>query len=126
MFNHIVDLVGRSFHASIGEPWNFESAAGRGRLVGKIQQILLDQSGNVLLLCDVEPFLFREKTVSSVAAVNRYQSSQDVVECLWKNRSAGLNFVFRLSGEVFTPENVQYAIADRDNCSFLVGTMRLE
>jgi len=126
MSNHTANIVGKSFHASIGEPWNFESDAGRGRLEGSIQQIIFDQSGNPLLLCEVIPFFSSGKRISSVVAVNRYRSNQDVIEALRLSGSAGLNFMFQRSGEIFSAKDIEPALRRTADCSFLVGTMRLK
>lgn len=126
MSNHTVDLVGRSFQASIGEPWDFESHAGQNRLEGRIQQIVFDQSGNPLLLCEVTPFSSAGKRISSVVAVNRYMSSQNLVDVLSMSSSANLNFIFQRSGEIFLAADVEQALRREEGYSFLVGTMKLK
>lgn len=126
MSNHTVDLVGKSFQASIGEPWDFESDAGQNRLEGKIQQIVFDQSGNPLLLCEVIPFLSAEKRISSVVAVNRYAGSQNLIDALSLSGSATLNFMFQQSGEMFSAEDVEQDLRREADCGFLVGTMKLK
>lgn len=125
MYNHTVDLVGRPFHASIGEPWDFESDAGQNRLVGVIQRMALDKTGNVLLICDVIPFMASGKKVTSVVAVNRYNRSQNPVDVLKMSGSATMNFMFKRSGEIFSVEDIEQALLREDSCSFLVGSMKL-
>lgn len=125
MSNHTADLVGKSFHASIGEPWNFESAAGQNRLEGKIQRIVFEQPGQPLILCEVSPFLSSGKTISSIVAVNRYTSSQNLIDDLSMSGSAILNFMFQKSGKIFLAEDIEAVLNRAEDCSFLVGTMRL-
>jgi hypothetical protein len=124
MSSHTADLVGKIFHASIGEPWDFESDAGRNRLEGKIQQIVFDRSGQPLLLCEVIPFSSFGKTINSVVAVNRYRGSQNIIDVLRISGSVTLNFMFQKSGEVFSAENAESVLNRATDCSFLVGTMK--
>ena len=126
MSNHTADLVGKSFHASIGEPWDFESDAGQNRLEGKIQQIIFDVSGNPLLLCEVVPFSSSGIRIGSVVAVNRYVSSQNIIDVLSTAGSATLNFMFQRSGKVFLEEETESVLSQAEACSFLVGTMKLK
>ncbi len=126
MSNHIVDLIGKSFHVSIGEPWDFESNAGQNLMKGRIREIVFDQTGSPLILCEVIPFSSSGRSISSIVAVNRYQNTQDVIESLRLSGSAGLNFIFRRSGEIFSVDNVETVLNRGADCSFLVGTMKLE
>jgi len=126
MSNHTAELIGKSFQASIGEPWDFESDAGQNRLEGAIQQMVLDQSGNPLLLCEVIPFSSSGKRISSVIAVNRYTGSQNLIDVLSMSGSVTLNFMFQRSGEIFSAEDVESVLRRAADCSFLVGTMKLK
>lgn len=130
MSSHTVnDLVGLSFYASIGEPWDFESDAGPNKLLGTIQQIAFDQSGNPLLLCEVVPFSFSKSRIHQVVAVNRYRGSQDVIDAMRTKGAATLNFMFQKSGHALPEISMNAALSafsDTANCSFLVGTMHLQ
>ena len=119
------DLVGLSFSASIGEPWDFESDAGPNRLQGTIQMIALDQRDNPLLLCEVVPFSFSTKRIHQVIAVNRYCGSQDVIEALRTMGEATLDFCFLKSGDVLPEISIETDLSDRSKWSFLVGRMYL-
>lgn len=126
MFNHIADLVGKSFSASIGEPWDFESDAGQNKLEGKIQKIVFDNARNPLLFCEVSPFSFSGNRISQVVAVNRYISSQDVINDLSVTGTATLNFIFQKSGDSFSVDGIDSTLGSLTNCSFIVGTMKLK
>ncbi len=126
MSSHAVDdLVGRTFYASIAEPWDFESDAGQNKLEGTIQRALFDRYGNVLLLCQVVPFFFATKRIDEVVAVNRYQGSQDVLDALRAKGTATLNFMFQRSGGAFQDGSIEISLSDRRSCGFVVGTMHL-
>ncbi|MGI0015307.1 MAG: hypothetical protein ACREBU_17970 [Nitrososphaera sp.] len=119
------DLVGLSFSASIGEPWDFESDAGPNRLQGTVQMIAFDQRGNPLLLCEVVPFSFSSKRIHQVIAVNRYCGSQDVIDALRTMGEATLNFCFLKSGDVLPDIGIETMLSDPSKSDFLVGRMYL-
>jgi len=119
------DLVGLSFSASIGEPWDFESDAGPNTLQGTVRLIAFDQRGNPLLFCEVVPFSSSTKRIRQVIAVNRYQGSQDVIDALRTKGEATLNFFFLKSGDVLPDIGIETMLHDPSKSDFLVGTMHL-
>lgn len=125
MSNHTADLIGRSFRVSIGEPWGFESAAGKSRLLGRITGVIFTKDGSPLILCEVTPFISHGHSVSSVVAVNRYKGTQDVIGCLATASPVTMNFVFQTSGESVRAETVEAVLNQKSGSSFLVGTMEL-
>lgn len=125
MSSHIDDLIGKAFQASIGEPWDFESEAGPNYLEGIILDIIVDSSGNQLIICEVTPFTSLGKKIFSVVAVNRYKGKQNELIDAITSGTATVNFMFQVSGDDFQPENLESILRNEDDCSFLVGTMKL-
>lgn len=125
MFNHTDDLIGKSFFATISEPWRFESELGQYKLSGKILKVFFHRDGDPLILCEVTPFLNNGKKITEVVGVNRYLSSQNVIESL-KNGEATLNFMFQKSGNPFDDvDNLDVILQDKEKCGFLIGDMKL-
>jgi len=128
MFNHIDDLlVGLSFTASIGEPWDFVSSVGQNRLDGKIIAGIFLDSGQPCFLCTVMPFIMAGVRVTTVVGVNRYRGSQDLVKVLKAGEKAILNFVFLTSGYAISSDDIANVLSgNKGETSFLVGSMKLD
>lgn len=119
------DLVGNLFIASIGEPFDFESEFGSNKLSGKILKIIISEKGQPRIHCEVTPFIDNGKKITQIVGVNRYVSSQNVIDELNKD-GAILNFMFQKSGDSFNyVDGLDEVLKDKDKCSFLIGTMKL-
>ena len=121
-------LVGRAITASIGEPWDFRSAAGDNVLTGRIVATSAPGEPVEWLLCEVSPFMAGAQTVSTVAAVRRY-ANEEPLRQLQAHSSTHANLLYDPSGARLTPERVRAVLAAPGSPSggitFLVGSVRL-
>ncbi len=125
MLNHIrSSLAGKTFEASIGEPWNFESHAGQNKLAGVILATSIEGSDVDWLLLKVSPFDHKGHKIKQVVGVNRYSSSQDVFGQLLAHKIVTLNFMFTLDGHELTESSILSELSNQSNFSFLVGSMK--
>ncbi len=126
MSNHsFIELIGRNILASIGEPWDFLSEDGDGRLVGKITDVWFDKDNEPLICCRVSRFVEKSKVISDILLVNRYCSEQHLIETLLAGKPVVVNMMFRVDGKPFEQENIEKTLLDRKNVSFLIGSVTL-
>lgn len=125
MSNLTSGLEGRRFSASIGEPWDFVSAAGANRLEGNVLMVALSKDGQPALLCRVSPFKYSLAEISQVIAVNRYVGSQDILTTLHTGQLATMNFVFSVLAQEIEEADILSALANSEPKAFLVGSMEL-
>jgi len=123
-------LVGRMIVASIGEPWDFRSAAGDNLLTGRVVAVSAPDESVEWLLCDVSPFMIGTQTVSTVAAVRRY-ADEEPLQQLHARGTTHANLLYDPSGSPLTPDRVRAALAASPTVStagvaFLVGSVRLQ
>lgn len=93
MSNHTDEFVGRSFSASIGEPWDFESDAGPNRLDGRVTDVSTDAEFP-WRLCTVSVFRNGGRAVTTVAIVDRYATQDGLLRRLARGERVGANFVY--------------------------------
>jgi hypothetical protein len=125
MSNQFVDqFIEKKITVSVGEPWDFESKSGQNRLTGNIVHVVFDQESNPLLVCKVSTFLINKKNIDFVVAVNRYSTTQNLLENLGTGKPIGVNMFY-------FDEDVKYsdiidAIRKNKHLGFLVGTISIE
>jgi hypothetical protein len=131
MSNHspsVGPLVGRAIAASIGEPWDFSSAAGDNLLTGRIAAVSAPDDAVGWLICDVSPFVADGQTISTVAAVRRY-AGEEPMAALVTAQTAYAQLLYDRSGVALTAERVRAILAApavaSGGISFLIGSIRL-
>ncbi len=92
-------LEGRAVTVWVGEPWDFESADGPGKLEGRIERIFLAQDGENLrsqrVFLDVTPFVAEDgSTVAKLVAMRRYKDMSGIVEQIASGEHAPANFSY--------------------------------
>ena len=89
MCSHMfINIIGRKFTASIGEPWDFSSSVGENYLEGKIMGFSKELKKRPWFLCEISPFEDNGHKIKQVIIVNRYSNSQNLLECFIKNKPA--------------------------------------
>lgn len=126
MCNPIDKFLGKKFYASIGEPWDFISQAGQNRLEGVINEIIYGTKNQPIIICNIKPFLSDGNEIQSIAGVNRYISSQNIIDNLSLSKPITLNFFYQKSGQLFQSENIETILNAKNICSFLVGSLIIE
>jgi len=115
-------LINRTFEASIGEPWDFESSAGENILVGTISALSPENFGEWLLL-EVKPFKYKEAEIRQVLGINRYKTNQVLFANLMAGKKVTLNFMFPKDGHAITESQVWKELKNNSKLSFLVGSI---
>jgi hypothetical protein len=119
------EIIGRSFIASIGEPWDFESDAGENRLDGRVMAISNDDEHVQWCLCKVSPFSRNGHSVNTVGIVRRYASDDRIIDTLLQNGKVGANLIYDETGSNLSEGKLRDALASGRGCAFLVGTVEL-
>ncbi|MDP3940055.1 MAG: hypothetical protein Q8R92_18210 [Deltaproteobacteria bacterium] len=114
-------FIGKLFTASIGEPWDFTSKAGRNLLTGRIIDVIDD-----VLLCEVSPFEDKGITIDQVAAVNRYVGSQDFLDSALDKKNTTANFMYPCDGHHFSRESAIEELEADQGITFLVGSLKID
>jgi hypothetical protein len=121
-------LVGRAITASIGEPWDFRSAAGDNLLTGHIAATSAPGESVAWLICEVSQFIADGQTIVTVAAVRRH-AGEEPVAALAAGRTTSAQLLYDRSGVTLTPARVRAVLAAPDvgsgGIGFLVGSIRL-
>ncbi|MBI4511332.1 MAG: hypothetical protein HY698_16990 [Deltaproteobacteria bacterium] len=125
MSNHTDNLVGRSVSASIGEPWDFESDAGKNRLNGVVIAVSGAADSVQWCLCTVSEFRKDGNPVRTVGIVDRYAVQDDLPQRLARGEKVGANFVYDAGGKDLTPEDLRSALASKSGLSFLAGSVQV-
>ena len=91
-------LVGHEVVVGVGEPWNFESPDGPGRLTGKVVDVRgadePDQEQSVVI--EVTPFESEEGvTITKLVAGGRYVEGTSIIEQLAAGERAPANLSYR-------------------------------
>jgi hypothetical protein len=119
------DLVGRRIVASIGEPWDFTSAAGDNFLTGQIVARSSEGEPVEWLICEVSPFMTGTAQVSSVATVRRHAGDEPIQQ-LQQRGEAYVHLLYDPSGAPLTASRVSTALrTGHDNLEHLIGSVRL-
>jgi hypothetical protein len=118
-----VYLINKSFEASIGEPWDFQSKAGQNKLTGTILAVSDESSSVDWLLLEVSPFQHEGNEIKQVVGINRYKTSQNVFGELLDGNAVTLNFMFPIDGHELKNDNVLTELANESKFSFLVGSI---
>lgn len=126
MSSLIDNLVGRTITASIGEPWDFESASGQNRLEGKITAVSDSHEPVQWCLCVVSAFGDEQNRVTTVGIVDRYAADSLLSERLARGERVGANFLFNKNGNELTAAALRAAIASKGGLAFLVGSLKVE
>ena len=121
-----ISLVGKTFSASIGEPWDFVSSAGRNCLNGEIVAVSLENSSRPWLLCEVLPFEHAGNIIKYVAVINRYRGSQDIIDNLTSGRNATVHFVYPFDGHKIESNMLEQELDSFSNMSFLIGSISID
>jgi hypothetical protein len=112
------DLIGWSFQASIGEPWDFSSEDGQGYLRGTVVEVI-EKHGAAALACHCSKFVHQGKEIRHILAISRntgviFPSIGGINSC---------NFLFWQDGVPITSENIDdvvgFAIA---GLTWLIGS----
>jgi hypothetical protein len=116
-------LINKSFEASIGEPWDFQSKAGQNKLTGTILAVSDESSSVDWLLLKVSPFRYEGNEIKKVVGINRYKTSQNLFGDLLDGNTVTLNFMFPINGYELKNDNILTELADESKFSFLVGSI---
>ena len=117
-------LLGRSLLASIGEPWDFTSAAGDNLLKGKVVETSDSDEATAWILCEVSPFTEGERVISQVVAVRRYEGD-DLIERLGSSEPVGVNLLYAPDGSKLNPRRVRRVLEEQRGLKFLAGSIQL-
>ena len=111
--------------ASIGEPWDFSSAAGDNLLTGRISAVSSDADPVEWLICEVSPFSAGTARITTVAAVRRY-AGEEPIQQLQRRGEAHVHLLYDPSGAPLTASGVSAALhTGHGNLKHLVGSVRL-
>jgi hypothetical protein len=128
MFNlSDVNIVGKTFNASIGEPWDFCSSAGDGCLKGKILSVnrSLSRKDQWLIHCSVSEFERNNRIINSIILANRYMGSQDVLQLLSEKQSTHFNMFFLTDRAITDEEDIAKLMESNESKTFLIGSVKL-
>ena len=118
-------LVGRPITASVGEPWDFESAAGQNRLEGRITAVSDVSEPVQWCLCAVSAFGDPHRRVTTVGVVERYAEDAELLERLAQGERVGANFVYDPSGNELTVATLRTALGSKKGMAFLAGSVQV-
>lgn len=121
----LTDLVGRSFVARIGEPWDFCSIAGENCLRGIISDAWI-KDGEPLVLCEVLPFKKGGINVTQVLLVNRYCKDQDMVASLAHGSWTAVNILYRPGAISLCRTSAEALLGNENAFNFLVGSVKID
>jgi hypothetical protein len=96
------NLLGRRVYLSIGEPWDFSSLDGDGRLNGTIAGSYTPFDRATVLLLDTTMFEAKGVQVNQVICAGRYKRGLNLMEELAKNEPAGCNIYFNAFGKTIS------------------------
>lgn len=113
---------GRKVVISVGEPWNFRSAAGDNILVGEVVGVS-DADDPEWILCQVSPFMDADAAVSSVALVSRY--AERIGQQLSKEGRAVVHILYEPDGSELHPSRLRQALGTNEGLKFLIGSLQL-
>jgi hypothetical protein len=89
-------LIGRAIECSIGEPWDFESVAGRNLLIGPVLATADAKSvGSEAVLCKVSTFQVAGHPVNMVQATKRHAIPGDLIEQLLAGEEVSCNLSYQ-------------------------------
>jgi hypothetical protein len=125
MCSHTDSLVGRSVSASIGEPWDFESDAGKNRLDGTVVAVSCAADSVQWCLCNVTEFRKDGNPVRTVGIVERYAAQDALPQRLARGEKVGANFVYDAGGKDLTPDDLRSALASKSGLAFLAGSVQV-
>ena len=119
-------IVGRTVVASIGEPWDFRSAAGDNLLTGRVVATSEPGAPVEWLLCEVSPFVAGAHTITMVAAVRRH-AGEEPLQRLLAYGTTHANLLYDPSGVPLTPDRIRAVLTASApaGVAFLVGSLRL-
>lgn len=125
MHNHIenFNLVGKGFWASIGEPWDFESSAGRGVLKGVVTEHANGREEFEWLRLSILPFQHGMHQIDQLFAVGRYKYGKGYIEACNAGHSIGSNLFYRVDGKPIAPNTPFLEAVGGEKGTFLVGTL---
>jgi hypothetical protein len=111
--------------ASIGEPWDFTSAAGDNFLTGQVSAVASAAEPVEWLICEVSPFIAGTIQISTVAAVRRY-AGEEPIQQLRQRGEAHVHLLYDPLGAPLEASLVRTALqTGRGNLKHLIGSIRL-
>jgi hypothetical protein len=118
-------LINKKVELCIGEPWDFESPDGQGKLLGVIYDTLIANNGRKCIFIKTTPFINESGNETKyIVARNRSVGANIIVE-LQNGDEANCNFIFNVSGEEIHKDDLIKDIQDWSDKSGLIGGMRL-
>lgn len=91
-------LTGQEVVIGVGEPWNFESSDGPGRLRGKVVEVhgADEGTGRQSIVIEVTPFDSQEGVrVEKLVATRRYEDETSIIDQLAAGERAPANLSYR-------------------------------
>ncbi|WP_197311540.1 hypothetical protein [Methylobrevis albus] len=111
-------LIGRQIIASIGEPWDFCSAAGQGRLDGTVIDVFEDGDGRLRAIIRCSAFVHNGVEISVAAASERY-----AIPFALHERN-GANLAFFRDGSLVARGTFPGTPGDSTTISWLIGSFQ--
>jgi hypothetical protein len=120
------DLIGKKVALSIGEPWDFESTDGRGRLLGVIQAISSPEVKQSWIYIETTKFNIDKIEIGQLIGNNRSRGD-DTVQDLLEGKAPSCNFAYKEDGErIDVAKEVNDDWFDSgDNKGWLIGGVKL-
>lgn len=119
------DIKGREILGMIGEPWDFSSLAGEGRVAGFVSEISDAKDQKEWIKLSIEQFLHEGAEISQILCVSRYSQKTGIFKGLLAGDFVGLNMFFNKFGKDLSYEDVRNYHPINQNISFLVGSIKL-
>ena len=126
MSSHSYDnFIGTKFLATIGEPWDFVSKSGAGRLAGVVKSVMTSIDGIPVIRCKVDGFEKDGILFYEVFAVNRYKKSQDLLLIFTERKRTGVNLCFFDGSLNLSDDMAMQRLFDAPRVDFLVGSIQI-
>lgn len=118
-------LVGRAFRATIEEPGGFCSEAGDHVLHGEIHLLSGGLDTYEWIKCRITPFQSQGITVREVALIRRYETDDNLVELLQRDRTIRVNILYDPVHGDLPLETLRLALDMIQRLPLLAGTITL-
>lgn len=118
-------IIGGAISGTIGEPWDFFSLAGEGRIRGTVSATSKSNGQIQWIEISVSPFTNNGVEIRELLGVRRYSQSKGLIEELIAGEVVGLNLLFNIAGRPISHEDVQKYEFNGSEISFLIGSVQL-
>ncbi len=115
-------LINKKVIISVGEPWDFNSAAGQNIMKGSIS-LISNENETEWIKCEVSPFYSGKFRITNVVVVNRYQKQS--FELLLKGARLTANILYEPTGKELDATQISTILQKKNGMEFLVGSIQI-